>query len=131
MLIWPDIGFAVVGAVIVMFMLWAFAAASGRRAAPGALFVFLLAFPLLWALGVWLTPFGPSLWGGYVFPYVLGAVLLGMLFATLATAMSPVATVPHTDGAEEPEEKAVVFFGFAFWALVLLAVLAVVARYLA
>jgi len=58
-----------------------------RRTGPWAsvpLF-FVIVFMASWAGGIWLTPFGPSLWGTYWLPFLM----VGLVFALFLAAIPP------------------------------------------
>ena len=107
----------------------------GRRK-PGAgldvLVFFLLLFFATWAVGGWFQPLGPPLWGAYWIPYLIAAVLIGMLLcAVMEAAGSP--RIPQTpaDRREEAkaEEAAARAFGAFFWVFLVVALTAITVKY--
>lgn len=99
---------------------------------PFFVFYFLLLFPIIWAGGVWVTPLGPTL-GGVAW---LGFVLVGLFLVILLLAAAVPSRPPETPGdvtpanaGEEALKGTAVFFGLAFWLLLVAALAAVVARY--
>ncbi|HCY86120.1 MAG TPA: hypothetical protein DHV36_13365 [Desulfobacteraceae bacterium] len=52
-------------------------------------FVFVLLFLFAWAGGVWLTPMGPMMWGGYWVSFLVFPVLVGLVMAMLIPPNRP------------------------------------------
>jgi hypothetical protein len=95
--------------------------------AAGSIFVFLFVVFLLvtWAGGLWVTPFGPTLWGVAWLPLVIVALLAALLLIAAAPERYRFPTRPA--GREAAGVAAVVGFGIFFWilAILLLAVIGV------
>ena len=58
-------------------------------ALPLFLFLFFLLLMTTWAGGVWMTPFGPVLWGAYWLPFLAVAVIVALLLAALMPPARP------------------------------------------
>jgi len=63
-----------------------FAAGFRRHRSKGGLaFYFILLFIATWAIGIWISPFGPTIMGAFLLPFLIS----GFLFALLLTALMP------------------------------------------
>jgi hypothetical protein len=109
-------------------------ARNGESVVGTILFFFLILFLASWAGGLWLTPVGPPLWGGFWAPFLLVGIFVTLM---LAAAGEPSrhydsrsrVTEPST-AEEATETAAVVAFGMMFWVLILGLVAAVIAGYM-
>lgn len=129
---------AMIIAVILAALLIAAAGRRGPGPAAGFLFFFLLLFLAIWAGGLWMTPYGPMMWGtvpwlSYV---VIGVILALLLAALIPPTGEPVDTTPSAPGEEieaTTTEKAAAGVGLAlgifFWLFLLAMIIAIVARY--
>jgi hypothetical protein len=95
---------------------------------PAAIWFFLLLFFGTWALGAWLQPIGPRVWGTYWVPYAIAAVGISLLLAAAA------ALVRAPDDRPRPTQEArlavrVTAHAYVGTAIVF-SVIAVVLRYL-
>jgi len=74
-------------ALVIGFILTLVFAVGFRRSGPwGSVAIFFaIVFLLTWAGGLWIAPFGPSLWGVYWLPFFI----VGLLFALLLAASGP------------------------------------------
>ncbi len=131
----------------IAFLLVAILAAAGRgrfgEGWAGILWLFALILLVTWALGVWLVPVGPPLWGVSWVPFLVVAIFVVLLIAAIA---EPTRRWPKTHGArkplpsaegetepmgerEETEAAAMLGCGIFFWILIIVAIVAIVARY--
>ncbi|GMU21732.1 MAG: hypothetical protein AMXMBFR13_18220 [Phycisphaerae bacterium] len=113
----------------------------GRTEAAGlswvaALFIFFILLAASWAGGIWLTPFGPILWGVYWLPFLLVGLIVALLIGSMAApARRPRfaggAVVPEAVDVEHREENRTerVISG-VFWVLLVILAAAILARYL-
>jgi hypothetical protein len=67
---------------------------------------FLLAFFLIllfgtWAIGLWITPFGPVLWGGYWLTFLM----IGLFIAVLLAAFTPPLNTSYQETSIEEENN--------------------------
>lgn len=77
--------------------------------------LWLVLFLGAWALGVWIEPFGPALWGVTWLPFFLVLVVLALLLAAVPVGVGRSAQQP-----DEPKREAAVetlALGFVFWLL--------------
>lgn len=121
--------------VLTIALLIASAFGMGRRRYSAGLdlvMFFLLLFLATWALGGWLRPVGPVLWGTYWVPYIFVALLIALLLA--AALAAPNGRVPRTRTEQREEAQAeapvAVAFGMFFWIFLIVAVVAIAASYL-
>lgn len=102
---------------------------------PGIVAFALLVFFAAWAGGIWISPFGPTLWGAFVMPFLV----VGVIFALVLAAASPPRpqdgttvrmerTENYTPSAEERRRE--VSLSIFFWTLMAILAVAVAARYL-
>lgn len=111
-----------IGLVVVFF----FSLVLGRRGPwvrsgglGGLLWFFLVIFLGAWAVGVWVDPLGPALWGVTWLPFFFGALVFALLLAALSDPPGRSAT------ATGPEAEANVALGLFFWFLLLALVVAI------
>jgi hypothetical protein len=119
-------------ALAVALLLTAIFTAGFRNRGPwGMWWVFLLVIFLgTWAGGLWLAPFGPTLFDVAWLPFLF----VGLLVALLLAAAVPLARPPRTYGeaavAEaRAEEAAIAAFSIFFWILLISLAVAVVLAY--
>ena len=111
-----------IGLILAMIFAYGFG-----RTGPwgGFLWFFLVVFLTAWAVGVWVEPVGPVLWGAAWVPILFGALFVALLVAAIPPAP------PRTGGvapAETPETAAAV--GLFFWLLLVVLIIAIVFAYL-
>jgi len=146
-----DFAFALIAALLLALLL-AFGAGWQHPRRPGGgvavLFLFLVALPLIWAVGAWARPWGPSLWGVSWVPFLGAALIIGLLILVLgATARPPepragdprvpaVGEPPEPEPAEETGIAAaagmglLAVFSLFFWLLLVVAIIAIFVAYL-
>lgn len=127
-----DFVFAVVIAIVVSAIV---AALSGQRlAGRDTLAIFLLTLLIVWAVGAWMSPVGPVLWGAYWLSFLIPGILFLLLLAALSAPGSahprrpPVPTDPAHPGSGEAETALIVISVF-FWILVVALIVAVIVAY--
>lgn len=117
--------------VLLLALLTSVALTAGRLRGslwPGAIWFFLLLFFGTWALGIWLRPVGPTLWGVRLAPYVIAAGAISVLLAAAATAGR---RSSHDAGPEGSRRVAMGVTAWAFfWATILLSAAAIAVHYL-
>jgi hypothetical protein len=99
------------------------------------LFFFLILFFASLAGGIWLTPIGPPLWGGFWASFLVVGIFVALL---LVAAGDPprsyrfrtVTPKRMTTAEAETEAVAAAAFGMLFWILILSLVAAVIAGYM-
>jgi hypothetical protein len=114
--------------VLIITSLAAIGLTIGRLRAgalPAAVWFFLLLFFGTWAVGAWLQPIGPRMWGTYWVPYVIAAVGISLLLAAGATIFGG---SPHPPQEERAAVKATTYA--YVWTAILFALVAIAVRYL-
>jgi len=101
----------------------------GRKVMLNFLFFFSIIFLITWAGGIWLTPFGPSVKGVYLLPFVVVAVLIALFLAATVASYRPRSKKGQTQDRDVIRLAPEAVFGAFFWALIVLLFLAVVAKY--
>jgi hypothetical protein len=127
---WVDLLFAVILALIVSAIFWAIAGWPGIGTEAIALFVLLLF--ATWAIGAWITPFGPALWGGFWIPFLLPAFFLFLLLAALAPPRPPRSRQEAIEDARAnatASDVALFTLGAFFWILLVGLIIAVILAY--
>ena len=80
--------------VFALVLTWIFGAAVGTTGPWSGFWVFFLTVLLFsWAIGLWVRPLGPALWGVYWLPYVV----FGLFLALLIAAAAPVDRRPRAE----------------------------------
>ena len=133
--------------LVLAVLLTAFFGFAGGRYAPwpGLLWLFAVLLLGTWALGVWLQPIGPPVRGFYWASFVVAVLVLALLLAAAASAPRPlerqrreelegveIRPVPPSEEQAErrrAEAEAAGSLGAVFWALLVLALVALVAHY--
>ena len=133
---WVDLFFAFLVAAVLSVVLvgltgWRRPRREEEGMWPSLIALFVVLVLMVWAGGVWVTPFGPPVWGGYWAPFLLVGVMVALLIATLTTAARPprARREPRVEGEIEAEEAAASFFGLFFWLLLVIGIAALVIRY--
>ena len=94
---------------------------------------FIIIFLSTWAIGAWLSPFGPGLWGGFWLPYFLmGLVVSLLLAASVVSGTKRETTIELVDTKARAKERklALTTLGVFFWILVAVLIILITARYL-
>lgn len=122
---WTIVAFAIFLAII--FTLVGLSLFGWRRPGAGvddavvgsAVFFFLLLFLTIWAVSVWLTPYGPVIYEvPWVSMLILGVVVF-LFIVALSAAASPEAR-PEEQRADTTETAMAAGVGIAFWFLMVL-----------
>jgi len=121
-------------AVLVAAVLSAIFAYGFRKSGPwfNVFIFFIIVFLASWAGGIWLSPFGPSIWGAHFFSFLI----VGLIFALLLTAITPRVPEESTVELVEPQEKkrekraVLVMLGASFWILLIILIFVIGSHYL-
>ena len=105
------------------------------RAGPwsGCLWFALVLFLFTWAGGVWVGPFGPTLWGLSWLPFLFFGLLFAFLMAAATPGRSPRTrqeAIAQRQAAKDAETMTVVALGFYFWFLLAGLIVALIVYYL-
>ena len=127
-MIFIDMLFAFLAALLVLAVLWAIqpALGTGNRKWLARCSVFVVIFLAVWCGGLWISPIGPSWWGSPWLSFLLVACVLGLVAAAFLTAR------PETSQAADGTavETAVgISVGIFFWLLLLVLIVAIAVRY--
>ncbi len=93
---------------------------------PSFLFLFLLLLLLTWVGGIWITPFGPVLLGGYWLPFFF----VGLFFAILILALLPPGQIERPSTDYEPPTTAKRPAAIFLWLLTIILITALLLHYL-
>lgn len=126
-----DILCAFVTAIAFSLILVTLFGKKGPGPIAGFLFFFIVLFFSVWAIGIWITPFGPSLWARSWLVFVL----VGAIFTLFLAALIPSRPREKVLDLERPEENRAeeavqTAFGFFFRIPILVLLGAIVMRYL-
>lgn len=103
---------------------------SARR--TGLIWLFLLIFLAIWAGGVWIRPFGPTLWGLHWLVFVLAGLLIGLLLIIILPGKPPegrhetLNMLERVELEKELETLTYITLGISFWILIIGLVIAII-----
>lgn len=122
----------IVGVVVTLLFAGLFSAGGSAWPWGSLLLFFVIVMLAAWAGGLWLTPFGPTVFGTTWVPAVLVGLFFALLLAAAAASLgTPVyrgdVIEPETVESQEAGARGVSLF---LWILVLFLILAVLAGYL-
>lgn len=129
-----DLFFALIVAIIavlVLSMALGWERPSREGPAAGLLFLFIILFLFIWAGGVWVTPFGPPMWGSYFLTFLFVGIIIVLLLAAAAPPRRRRVMTPNEARQEaEAEEAAAAAFGVFFWILLIVLIVALIVSYI-
>lgn len=126
-MLWSSVLVALAIAIVVTLMLVGLLGWRRPQAPPdepvslSALFFVAILFLTTWAIGVWITPYGPLVWGVPWFALLLVALLVSLLVG-VAAPQSAQGGRSGSRTTEVAEVVSAVGFGIMFWALVVVLV---------
>ncbi|MCF8145810.1 MAG: hypothetical protein K9N21_18020 [Deltaproteobacteria bacterium] len=103
---------------------------SGRR--TGLIWLFLLIFLAIWAGGVWIRPFGPTLWGLHWLVFVLAGLMIGLLLIIILPRKPPAGRhetlnmLERVELEKELETLTYITLNIFFWILIIGLVIAII-----
>ena len=106
---------------------------TGRR--TGIVWLFLMIFLAVWAGGVWLRPFGPTVWGIHWMVFLLVGLIIVLFLIILIPRKAPRGRLETLDMLESIEKEkqlekvAYITLSIFFWILLSLLVIAILLRY--
>jgi len=106
---------------------------TGRR--TGIVWLFLMIFLAVWAGGVWLRPFGPTVWGIHWMVFLLVGLIIVLFLFILIPRKAPRGRLETLDMLESIEKEkqlekvAYITLSIFFWILLSLLVIAILLRY--
>lgn len=125
-------------ALIFAFVLSGLFALTTRRSLqrPGFIWLLLIVFLVIWAGGIWLKPFGPSVGGIPLLPFLLVGIVFVLILAVSTPRLPPRGRNETIDMLEriEREKKldqlTYIYLRVVFWVLFLLLIAAIIIYYL-
>lgn len=108
---------------------------SGRR--TGLIWLFLIIFLSVWAGGMWLKPFGPTMWGVHWLTFLIAGIVVILLFFIFIPRKPPrgrnetIDMLDQVEREKEIEEIAYITLSLFFWLLLAILIIAIVLRYTA
>jgi hypothetical protein len=109
-------------ALLVTFLILLIFSAFSKRPMAGLWIFFLIIFLATWTGQLWITPFGPVVWGIAWIPLFIVALFFSFLIFAL---LPPVAVVTKAEENKE-EERAAIVFGTFFWIMLILLIIAII-----
>jgi hypothetical protein len=133
---WFDLIWAFLLAWVFVYLLtgplrWRHPSRADAPVGVAAVFLFFIFFLAIWAGGVWLVPFGPTIAGAYWLPFVLVGLFILLLFAAAAGTTAPPPPRTSAEAQEEVEEAAAAgaVITVFFWALMIGLLIAIILGY--
>jgi uncharacterized membrane protein YiaA len=85
---------------------------------------FLVAFFLIllfgtWAIGIWITPFGPVLWGGYWLTFLIIGLFIAVLLAAFTPPLNSINKETNIEEGNNVEEVRWSALNIYFWILII------------
>jgi hypothetical protein len=106
---------------------------AGRR--TGLIWLFLIILLATWAGGVWLKPFGPTLWGIHWLAFLLVGLVVFLFLIIVLPRKAPrgrhetLDMLDRIEQEKELEEVAYITLSIFFWILLSVLIIAIVLRY--
>ncbi|MCF7859765.1 MAG: hypothetical protein K9N07_10670 [Candidatus Cloacimonetes bacterium] len=103
--------------ILSIFFTAIFAAGFRRhRSKDGLVFYFIILFITTWAIGLWISPFGPMIFGAFILPFLISGFLFALLLAALMPPFPPSQKKDINVDIEESKQtiKSSTRFGAAF-----------------
>jgi hypothetical protein len=119
--------------VIGLFLVLLFSALFRNRTPWGSFWLFLLIVVLItWAGGIWVDPFGPTLFEVAWLPFLLIGVFVIILLAATVPARPPATRVEAIEQAREAEAAGSVLAGLTifFWIVIVFSLVAILLAYI-
>lgn len=107
---------------------------TGRRS--GILWLFLIIFLTTWAGGIWIKPFGPTLWGVHWLTFVLIGIIIALLLVVTSPSPGPrgrketINMLERIEKEKKLEKVTYVALGTLFWVLFGVLIVAILVRYI-
>jgi hypothetical protein len=106
-----------------------------RSGKTGSLRLFLIIFLATWAGGIWLKPFGPSLWGIHWLGFLVAGLFVSIILVITTPNRAPKGRRETLDILEkvarnrELDQITYLTLGVFFWILLAFLIIAIISRY--
>lgn len=107
-----------------------------RSGKTGSLRLFLIIFLATWAGGIWLKPFGPSLWGIHWLGFLIAGLFVSIILVITTPNRAPKGRRETLDILEkvarnrELDQITYLTLGVFFWILLAFLIIAIISRYI-
>jgi len=107
-----------------------------RSGKTGSLWLFLIIFLATWAGGIWLKPFGPSLWGIHWLGFLVAGLFVSIILVITTPNRAPKGRRETLDILEkvarnrELDQITYLTLGIFFWILLAFLIIAIISRYI-
>jgi hypothetical protein len=101
-----------------------------KRGGSGILLFFLILFVGTWGIGVWITPMGPALYGGYWLSFLLVGIVIALLMAAIPGYSEESQREMPVEDNGVTERKSVYAFNIFFWVLLVFLLVGIMAYYI-
>ena len=121
-----------VALVISLLLVLIFSILFRSRIPWGSFWIFLLmVFLLTWAGGVWIRPFGPTIYNATWLPFLIFGIFIVILLAAVIPASPPSAQPRTVERGQrtEPALSALAGLTIFFWIILILTLAAILAAY--
>ncbi len=126
-----------VALIVALFLSLLFAILTPRdKKKTGIFWIFLILFLATWAGGIWVQPFGPTLWGLHWLTFLVVGILVALFIALSTPGRAPrgqhetIDMLERMEREEELETATYITLGIFFWVLLTLLVIAVFVKYI-
>ncbi|MBN1850145.1 MAG: hypothetical protein JW932_16345 [Deltaproteobacteria bacterium] len=119
--------------VLVLLFTWI---TRKQKRKEGLIWVFIMLFFATWAGGVWLAPFGPTLWGAHWLAFIVVGITLLLILVVSLPPKAPRGRHETLDMLErfehekEMERFTYITMGTLFWILLGVLIIALLVRYI-
>lgn len=119
--------------IVITVLLTALIGGSYRSRGSGALLLFfLILFVGTWGIGVWLTPIGPALFGGYWLSFLIVGIFIALIMAAIPDGREHSREDSKVNVHEQDTSsyKSLYAFNAFFWFLIVLLSIWIIAYYI-
>ena len=133
-MVFPEIFVSLIISVCLTCLYLLLTRRDGRR--TGLIWLFLILFLATWAGGLWIRPFGPTLWGIRWLTYLLAGLFIFLLFVITAPRKAPrgrrdtLDMLERIEREKEMEKAAYITLGIFFWILLFVLAIAIILRHI-